>query len=151
MRFRYALTTCYMPSVHRVRLLKPVIRCFLGDNNIVNMAFTHSGSGHFYKARLFPQVGKTATATVPHAGSQPADQLINIGFERSPVGNAADDSLRYQLVRIILILLVISVLTAFFHCLDGTHAPINLIAAPLIKYLFTRTFFGTGEQPTDHD
>lgn len=57
-------------------LFHAVVRRFLGNHHIVDVALAKPGSGDANETALFRQLGDVARAHVAHAALEPADQLI---------------------------------------------------------------------------
>ena len=60
-----------------VQLFQPVIRRFLGDDHVVDVAFAQPRGGDAQEAWLLLQFANVAAAAIAHARSQAADQLID--------------------------------------------------------------------------
>ena len=75
-------------AAHNPALFHAVIRRFLSNDHVVNVAFPQSRWGNPQEARFPLQLADVARAAVAHAGFQAADQLVDkIGqraFGRNP-------------------------------------------------------------------
>src|SRR6185295_8464276 len=91
-----------------------------------------------------------AAATVAHAGAQAADELVHRLGEAAPVRDPALDPLGDQLHVGGGLGLEVAVLAAGPHGPHRAHAPVLLVAAPLVKDDLARRLVGAGEQAADH-
>ena len=69
-----------------------VVGGFAGDDDVVDVALAEAGVGDADEARVGLQLCDGAAAEVAHAGAQAADELVDHGFERAAVGDAAFDA-----------------------------------------------------------
>lgn len=58
-------------------LIQPVIGGFLGDDDVVNVAFSQSRLRYFNKSGFLNHFRNGFTTDVTHAGFKPADELKN--------------------------------------------------------------------------
>src|SRR5512139_1175327 len=92
-RTRRAISIVYCDPKSRMRtrpstaLLHPVVRGFLGDDHVVDVALPQPRGGDLHEGRLLLEVGDVPRSDVPHPGLQAADQLEYDGRERPPVGD----------------------------------------------------------------
>src|SRR2546422_98627 len=150
---RTRILSCAEPIALGSRLelnLGPVVGGFLGDDHVVDVALPQTGLGDLNEAGLLLHLGDGAATTIPHAGAQPADQLVHHSRQRAAVRDASFDALRHQLLHR-LVPLRVPVPPAAFHRAERAHAPVDLIGATLKEDRFARAFFGSGEEPADHD
>src|SRR5437870_10443875 len=90
---RTRILSCADPIAFGNRLelnLRPVVGGFLGDDHVVDVALPQTGLGDPNEAGLLLHVGDGAAAAVPHAGAQPADQLVHHSRQRAAVRDASD-------------------------------------------------------------
>lgn len=96
-----------------------VVRCFLGDLNVMRMALQQSGIGDLHELCLFVEQLDGLAAAVTHTGADTAHQL------KYRIGNAAlirytaFDTLRNQLL---CAFLEVSVLESVCHSTRAAHA-----------------------------
>src|SRR5882724_11052488 len=118
-------------------LFQPVVGCFFGDVHVVHVALAEAGGGDADEARLAPQVGQGAGPEVAHAGPQAAHELLHDEGQRAFVRHPALDSLRDELHAEFGALLVLEVAVAaalaLAHGLEGAHAAVELVGAPLVQ------------------
>ena len=129
-------------------VLDLVVRSFLGDDNVVDVAFTQAAGGDLHHLGLLVEFVQSGGAKVAHAGTQAADELVDGVGHRAASGHATDDALGHQLLGGVL---EIAVGGAHAHGVDGAHAAVGLIHAALIQHGFARAFVGAGEHGTEHD
>src|SRR6185436_11999647 len=104
---------------------------FLGDGDVVRVAFDDAGRGDADKPSIVPQGLNCGCSTVAHARPDAADELIGHFGEASAVRNPSLDALRHQLVALGFVTLTISVSTPLNHCPEATHAAVFLESAAL--------------------
>lgn len=75
-----------------------VVRRFLRDDHVVNVALTYARGGDAYELDIPLQVGDRRRAAVPHAHPQATNQLVDHGRNSALVGHATFDTLRDELV-----------------------------------------------------
>src|SRR5678816_3925421 len=80
-------------------LFHPIIRRFLGDLHVVDVAFTGTRRRDAKQLRLPLQLGNRCTSAVAHSRTEPADELVNHRRHASFVRDATFDPFRHQLVR----------------------------------------------------
>src|SRR5690606_17354151 len=114
------------------------------------MAFTLPGTGDVHELRARLHFLDGGAADIAHRRAQAAHQLMHDAADRAAIRHAALDALGHELVGIGRILEV-AILAALFHRAEAAHAAIALVAAALEQLDLAGRFFGTGEQPTDHD
>src|SRR6185503_5582246 len=119
----------------RVRSLKAVVRRFLGDDDVVDVALLQAGGGDAHEARARLQLTDASGAAIAHARSQAAHELLDHGRERPLVGDHALDALGHELARVGVPVefLEVAVARAFLHGADGAHAAIALERAALAQ------------------
>src|SRR5690606_34099582 len=128
----------------------PVVRRFLGDLHVVDVALALARAGDLHELRPGAHLLDGGTADVAHGGAQAADQLVDHAGQRAAVRHAALDALGHQLVGRGG-LLEVAVLGALLHGPDRAHAAVALVAAALVELGLARGLLGAGEQPADHD
>ena len=74
------------------RLFHAVVWRFLGDDYIVDVAFTKAGRGDADESALFRELRDVARAHVAHAALQPADELIGETAQRTFICHASFDA-----------------------------------------------------------
>src|SRR5437763_1134893 len=75
-----------------------VIRCFLGDVDIVQVAFGHAGGGDAAEAGFGAEAFDVGGAAVAHAGAEAADHLIDKIAQVAAIGDAAFDAFGDELL-----------------------------------------------------
>lgn len=75
-----------------------VVRGFLGDDDVVGMAFPDGRRRHLDELRIPPQFIDRPRAAVAHAGPETAHELIQEHAERTLERHPSLDALRHQLV-----------------------------------------------------
>src|SRR6185312_14663265 len=101
--------------------------------------------------RLGPELFAGPAAGVAHAGLHAADQLVKRLRQRAAVRDAPFDPLGDQLGVAGDLALEVAVAAAGAHGADRPHAPVHLVAAPLVQDDLARRLVGAGEQAADHD
>src|SRR5690554_2460283 len=130
-----------------------VVWRFFGDLHVVNVRLGNTGTGDLDELGLGAHFLNVAAAGVAHGGAQSPHQLVHDGTHHAFVGHATFDAFRYQLLGTGVLILEVAVGTALAlgHGAHGTHATIRLVGTALVQLDFTGGFFGTGQQPADHD
>src|SRR6059036_2203713 len=134
-------------------LLKAVVRRFLGDDDVVDVALLEPGRGDAHETRPRLQLADAPGATVPHARPQPAHELLHHRRQRPLVRDHALDALGHELTRVgvAVELLEIAVARAFLQGPDGAHAAVALEGAALAEDQLARALIGAREERSDHD
>src|SRR5207245_9901019 len=98
---RTRILSCAEPIAFGSRLelnLGPVVGGFLGDDHVVDVALAQTGLGDPNEAGLLLHPGDGAATTVPHAGAQPADQLVHHARQAAAVRAATVRASRHPLL-----------------------------------------------------
>src|SRR5713226_1534897 len=74
-----------------------IVRRLAGHRDVVDVAFTQSGSGDPHKGTVLLHLADRAVAGIAHRRPQPTDQLVNNVADRSLVRDAAFDTLGHEL------------------------------------------------------
>src|SRR6266511_2406722 len=77
--------------------IRPVVRRFLLDDDVVHVALAQAGGGDPHEARLRPELADGAAAEVAHAAAEPAGELEERHLHRALVRHAPLDALRDEL------------------------------------------------------
>src|SRR5512137_247675 len=109
----------------------PVIRRFLRDDHIVNVAFTESGRRDPDKTGLLPKLLDARAAHVSHARFHTPHDLVYAVRKGTAEGHPALDAFRNEFQRTFNVILHVAVPAPFFHGLEGSHAPVYLVASSL--------------------
>ena len=125
-----------------------IVGGFLGDGDIVGVAFDKARAGDADELGLFVQFGDGGAAGVAHAALDAAHQLVDVIRQRAPVGHAALHALRHQLF---VALLEVAVAAAVLHGGDGAHAAVALVLAALVDLAFAGGFLAAGQQAAQHN
>src|SRR5690606_8042040 len=131
----------------------PVVRRFLGDLHVVHVALADAGGRDLDELGLLLHVGDGRAAAITHAGAQAAGHLVDDGDHRTLVRYAALDALGHQLVGVRVAgggFLKVPVGTALLHRPNGAHAPVTLVAAPLVQDDLARRLLGACEHAAHH-
>src|SRR5215471_6980049 len=120
----------------KAALFHPVIRRFLRDLHVMNVALTRAGRCNPNQLRLPLELGNRGAAAVPHPCAQAADELVNHRRKASLVRDTPFNAFRHQLVRRppafeIELVLEVPIAAAAAHRADGPHAAVLLVAAAL--------------------
>src|SRR5512133_1248560 len=115
------------------RLVDPVVRRFLRDDHVVDVALAQAGGGDADELRLGAKLADVPAADVAHPAPEPAHELEEDHPDRSLVGHAPLDPLGDELVGVLDVGLEVAVLRPLLHRADGAHAPVGLVAAPLVE------------------
>src|SRR5690606_30306480 len=127
-----------------------VVRRFLSDGHVVNVALTHTGIGNPHKFRLGAHFVHGGAASVTHGGAQTANQLVHDVTHRALAGNTTFDTVRNQLLNTFAGVLEVTVAGALPHGTQGTHTTVSFVATTLEQFDFTRGFVSTGQQAANH-
>src|ERR1044072_8734368 len=117
-------TPSLQPSA--IELPNTIVRCFLGDRDVVDMAFANAGirdaNERWTRAQLFDR----AAAGIAHRCAQSAGELQQDRDHRALVRDASLDAFRYQLLQFRSRILKIAIFRAvsLCHCAKRTHAAI---------------------------
>ena len=115
------------------------------------MTFPQSCRGNPDESRLFSQLGRRSAAYIAHARLETAEQLMNAGRQRPPVGHPSFNTFRDQFQVAFHVILIITVFAAHLHGLQRSHPAIYLVRSPLIEDGFPGTLFRSRKKPADHD
>src|SRR5438105_11370294 len=77
------------PKMTPSKLFQPVVRSFLGDDHVVNVAFAQARRGHAYKPGVLAKLRNRMASAVAHACAQPAYKLVHELGQHPFVGDAA--------------------------------------------------------------
>src|SRR5690606_7956119 len=83
------------------RLVDTVIRRFLRDRDVVDVALAPAGARDPDEPRLRAQLGDVAAAGIAHRRAKPADQLVDDRDDAALVRHAALDALRDELLQLL--------------------------------------------------
>src|SRR5690606_19687966 len=75
-----------------------VVRRFLGDLHVVDVALALAGAADLHELRLAAHVLDGGAADIAHGRAQAADQLVDDAADRATVRHAAFDAFGHQLV-----------------------------------------------------
>src|SRR5262245_58015056 len=123
----------------------------------MRMTLLHRRGAHLDEARLGAQLLDVPGPTIPHAGPEPADELVDERRQVALVRHAALDPLGHQLAAVALRLLLlavglpVAVARTGHHRPDRTHAAVRLEAAPLVDDGLPRALGQARQQPAQHD
>ena len=124
-----------------------IVGGFLGDDDVVHMAFTQARRRDLTEGGVLEQVVEGAGTHITHTGTQTAHELVDGFHHMATVRHAAHDAFGDQLLAAFL---EVTVGAAVLHGVDGAHAAVDLVGTALVEDGFARAFFGTGEQGADH-
>src|SRR6266850_2027500 len=117
-----------------------VIRRFLGDVDVVGMAFGHAGGGNAAESRLAAESFDVIGAAVAHASAEASDHLINEIAQWPAIGDAAFDAFGNELLGFGHGALAVAVLGAVDHGPHATHSAVGFVSPSLIDDHFARRF-----------
>src|SRR3990170_6250511 len=129
----------------------PVIWGFFGYDYVMNVTFLESGGCDFNESCFFTKFGNRGASDIPHSRLKSSHELENTGAKRPTERHPALDSFGDRFQTAFDIILTISVPASELHCLQATHAAVNLITSPLIEYRFPGTFLCPGKKTADHN
>src|SRR5512145_96285 len=121
-----------------------IVRRFLGNDDVVHMAFAESRDRLADERGILLQLGNRLAPAIAHPGLQSSDELINDRGQRSLVRHAAFDAFRHELLWRAPALAV-PIAAAPFHGADRSHAPVNLICPCLVEHRFSWRFLCSGQ------
>src|SRR5690242_8360310 len=98
-----------------------VVRRFLGDLHVVDVALTLAGACDLHELRLAAHLLDGRAADIAHGRAQATHQLVDDAADRAAVRHAALDAFRHQLVGVRSVLEV-AVLGPLLHRRQRTHA-----------------------------
>src|SRR3954469_17246817 len=134
-RTRRAMSCVYCAPKSRIRilscLLDPVIRGLLGDLDVVNVRFAHSGRSDLHELGAQAQLVYRRAAGVAHASAHAAGELVDHAQCAALVGNPPLHAFGHQLVHVHFGLLEVAVGGALLHGAERAHAAIGLVRARL--------------------
>ena len=136
------------PPKGDLRVVHAIVGSFLGDDDVVDMAFAQARGGDFHHLGFFEEFLNGRRAAVAHTGADAAHKLVNGLAGQAAEGHASHDAFGDELLAL---LLEVTVGAAFLHGVDGPHAAIDLVGTALIEDGFARAFLGAREQAADHD
>src|SRR6266511_5658488 len=116
----------------------------------MRMALLHRGRAHRDEAAPRAQLLDVPGPTIPHPGTEPADQLIDEPRQRPLVRDTPLDALGHQLVALA-VPLTVAVLRAGHHGPQRAHAAVRLEAASLVENRLPRALGQAREQAAEHD
>src|SRR5678816_804979 len=114
--------------------IRAIVRRFLGNDDVVHMAFTESRDRLADERRVLLKIGDRLAAAVAHTGLHPSDELIDDRRQWPLVRHASFNTLRNELLRSPAAL-TIPVAAAPFHGADRSHAPVDLVGSRLVDCL----------------
>ena len=114
------------------------------------MALEHTGIGDARKLGIV-QLLDVGSATIPHTGTQTADQLIDHLVQGTFIGNTGSNAFGNQLLHVGGAALEIAVLRTVFHGFQRTHTTIGLELTAIENNRVAGRLFRSGNQRTDHD
>src|SRR5581483_6030555 len=128
-----------------------VIRCVLGDGDVVRVRLPEAGPGDADEARLLHRVDRRRAA-VAHRLPQTADELLQHAGERALVRHATLDPLGHELLDVLDVALEVTVLRepACLHRAERAHAAVLLVALALRDHHVAGRLVGAGEHRADH-
>ena len=100
-------------SVCRV---EPIVGCFFGNGDVVNVAFSNAGRGDAHKAPVFAQLVEGARATIAHTRAKTTYELIDKTRERSFVRHLSFNAFGHEFVGRFNFALEIAVFATALHC-----------------------------------
>src|SRR5690606_36134104 len=102
---------------HQIRsgLTDAVVRRFLGDSHVVDVALKHTGVGNSHKFGLGAHFIHGGAAGVTHCCTQTANQLVHNVAHRALAGNTAFNTFRHQLFNAFAGVLEVTVAGALPH------------------------------------
>src|ERR1700719_2363941 len=122
------------------RQLWAVVGRLLRDEHVMDVTLALTCIAHPDELRALAQLEQGRRTDVTHAGLQPADELLDVGPERSAMRHAALDPLRHQLAAIGHVMLAVSIAHAFRHRTERPHPAVKFVSPPLVKNRLARTF-----------
>src|SRR6266542_4067921 len=131
--------------------VRPVVRRFLLDDDVVHVALAQPGGGDPHEARLLAELLDRLAAEVAHAAAEAAGELVERHLDGPLVRDAPLDPLGHELVGVGDVRLEVAVLRALLHRAERAHAPVRLVAAPLVEDDLARRLLGAREERADHD
>ena len=81
---------------HNLIRFDPIIRGFLGNNNVMDMTFTKTGRRNLHELRVGLQISNGGTTKISHTRTQTAEHLFNVIHNRSFVRHSSHNALRNQ-------------------------------------------------------
>src|SRR5947207_7068640 len=127
-----------------------IIGCFLGDDDIVDMAFAQSSTGNADETGALAQILDGTATTIAHTRAQPTDQLIHHIGQGAFVGDTPFIALRYQLAGLRLVALEIAVAFPSCHGAERTHSAVDLVTPALVQNALAWALLGPGKEAADH-
>src|SRR5689334_12046949 len=88
---------CWWAARDGPSLFDSVVGGFLGDGDVVDVAFAQAGVADTDEARLLLDLGDAGAADVSHAALETADELVDHHGDGAAIGNTALDTFRYEL------------------------------------------------------
>src|SRR5690606_923936 len=137
-------------------LLAAVVRCLDRHLDVVRVALLEARGGEPDEAAVVLQLRHGAAADVEHRLAQTADQLVDDGGERAPVGDLALDALGDELLVGGDALLEVAVLgerlavAARLHGAERAHAAVRLELLAVDEHQLTGGLLAAGEQRAQH-
>src|SRR6266508_2686881 len=131
--------------------IRPVVRRFLLDDDVVHVALAQAGGGDPHEARLLAELLDRLASEVAHAAAEPAGELVERHLDGPLVRDAPLDPLGHELVGVRDVRLDVRVLRDLLHRAERAHAPLRLVAAPLVEEDLARRLLGAREERADHD
>src|SRR5262249_29830180 len=113
--------------------VEPVVRSFLRDDHVVDVAFPESRRRDPDETGLPAEGRHVGGAAVAHPGPQAADELRDERGQRALVGDPPLDPLGHELPLVELVLLEVTVAAPLPHRAERSHAAVFLEAAPLVE------------------
>src|SRR6056297_4053155 len=114
----------------------------------MDVGFPQAGIGNPHKLAVTLQFSNSTTTGVTHAGTQTADQLVDITGQGAAERYPPFDPFRHQL-DVLFFRLEVTILAPLLHRSEAAHPTIGFVGSALIKDGFARGFFVTAEQRAD--
>src|SRR6218665_2369762 len=135
-------------------LFRPVVRRFLGDLHVVDVALTDACGSDLDELGLVLHVGNGGATAVAHARANAASHLEDDRDNRALVRHTTLDAFGHELVGVGVAggrFLEVAVGAALLHGTDAAHAAIALVAAALVQDDFAGCLFGAREHAAHHN
>src|SRR5262249_15381380 len=136
--------------------LDPIIRCFLRDDDVVHVAFSHAGRRDANERRLALERRHVLAAAIAHPRAKTTDELVDHRLNAALVRDAALDALRHELLAAVatalevVLVLEVPVAAAGAHRANRAHAAVFLEAPALEQDDLTRALVRAREETADH-
>ncbi len=147
-----------------------VVGGFAGDDDVMDVRLAEAGVGDADEAGVGLELGDGGAAEVAHTGAQAADELVDHGFKRAAVRDAAFDALGDEFGEAVLggtfagsevgalgfagfevvLALEVALAGALGHGGERAHAAVGLEGAALVEDGFAGAFVDAGEEGAHH-